>query len=194
MNEKIHPSNKKTIVLIGMMGAGKTTTGFSIAQRLNLKFVDSDKEIEKLENLTVEEVIEQKGEEYYKKLEKKIISDFLNNNQPQILSIGGNSFENDEIRKMIKEKAISIFIDVDYPILLERVKKKNTRPILEKGNKEEILKKLYDEKLPYYKKADIVINTTYLNKDTSLNVILSTIAQYIRDYDFEEKDENSDKE
>ena len=188
MSENIHPSDKKTIILIGMMGAGKTTTGFSLAQHLNLRFIDSDREIEKIEGMSITEIFEQKGEEYFSKKEKQVIAKLLDNNEPQVLSIGGNAFDNKETRELIKEKAISIFLDVDYATLLERVKRKNTRPVLENGNKEEILKKLFDEKHPIYEEADIVINTTYLKKDTSLNVILSSIAQYIRDYsDNEEK-------
>ena len=188
MEETIKPANKKTIILIGMMGAGKTTTGFTLAQRLNIKFIDSDREIEKAENASIVDIFNTKGEEYFKKLERKIISKILNTHQPQVLSIGGNAFDDESIRALIKERAISVFLDVEFDTLLERVKRKNTRPLLEQGNKGEILKDLYDKKIPIYREADITVNTTYLNRDTAINVIMGSISQYIRDY---EKNENN---
>ena len=188
MQDRIHPANRKTIILIGMMGAGKTTTGFSLAQRLNIKFIDSDREIEKAEGMSVNEIFDNKGEDYFKKVERKAISKILNNHQPQVLSIGGNAFDDKDIRSMIKEKAISVFLDVEFDVLLERVKRKNTRPLLEQGNKEEILRELFNKKVPIYREADITINTTYLNRDTSINVIMGSIAQYIREFDKNEEE------
>lgn len=183
MEERIHPANRKTIILIGMMGAGKTTTGFTLAQRLNIKFIDSDREIEKNEGMTVVDIFNTNGEEYFKKIERKTIAKILNSHQPQVLSIGGSAFDDKDIRDIIKEKAISVFLEVEFEILLERVKRKNTRPLLEQGNKEEILKEIYEKKMPVYKEADVIINTTYLNRDTSINVIMGSIAQYIREFE-----------
>ncbi|MDR3290086.1 MAG: AAA family ATPase [Rickettsiales bacterium] len=180
MEEKVEAKDKKTIVLIGMMGAGKTTTGFNLAQRLNLKFVDSDFIIEKNEGKDVTAIFDEKGEKYFHDMEKGIITDILNSNKPQILSIGGNSYDDEEIRRLIKQKAVSIFLEVEYNVLLERVKRKNTRPLLENGDKAEILKEIFDKKISVYQEADIVINTTYLNKETSLNVIINSITQYIK--------------
>lgn len=183
MEERIRPANRKTIILIGMMGAGKTTTGFTLAQRLNIKFIDSDREIEKAENMSIVDIFSSKGEEYFQKVERKVISKILNSHQPQVLSIGGNAFDDKDIRDLIREKAISVFLEVEFETLLERVKRKNTRPLLEQGNKESILKELFDKKMPIYREADITINTTYLNRDTAINVIMGSIAQYIRDFD-----------
>lgn len=183
MEETLHPSLKRTIALIGMMGAGKTTTGFGLAQRLGIKFVDSDREIEKEENLTSSEIFEQKGEEYYKTVEKKIIKKILNTTKPQVLSIGGNSYDDEDIRKIIKEKTISIFLDVDLDILIKRVERRNNRPVLEGKNKAELMTKIYNNKFPIYSSStDITINTTYLNKDTTINVIMQLISDYINNY------------
>ena len=102
---------RRTIVLIGMMGAGKTTTGFGLAQRLGIQFIDSDREIEKMEGLSTVEIFEQKGEEYFKEIEKKVIKKILNTTKPQVLSIGGNAYDNEDVRRIIKEKAISIFLE-----------------------------------------------------------------------------------
>ena len=125
MEEILHPSLRRTIVLIGMMGAGKTTTGFGLAQKLGLKFIDSDREIEKAENLTTSEIFEQKGEDYFKEIEKVAIKKILKTTKPQVLSIGGNAFDDTEVRQIIKEKAISVFLDVDLDVLIKRVERSN---------------------------------------------------------------------
>lgn len=183
MEETLHPSQRRTIVLIGMMGAGKTTTGFGLAQRLGIKFVDSDREIEKAEGLSTTNIFEQKGEGYYKEVEKKVIKKILNTTKPQVLSIGGNSYDNEEVRKIIKEKAISIFLDVDLDVLIKRVERRNNRPVLEGKDKTEVMTQIYNDKYPIYNTTDIVVNTTYLNKDTTINVITQLISDYINNYD-----------
>ena len=182
MEEVMHPANRKTIVLVGMMGAGKTTTGFGLAQKLGLKFIDSDREIERLEGGNVSSIFNEKGEEYFKTIERKTINKILNTNKPQVLSIGGNAFDDEIIREKIKEKAISIFLEVDLDILVERVKRRNNRPVLESGDKEEIMRELYESKMPIYTKADVSINTTYLTREVSINVILKLISDYINHY------------
>lgn len=188
MTDVLHPSMRRTIVLIGMMGAGKTTTGFGLAQRLGIQFVDSDREIEKMEGLTTVEIFEQKGEEYFKEIEKKVIRKILNTVKPQVLSIGGNAYDNDDIREIIKEKAISIFLDVDLDVLIKRVERRNNRPLLEGKNKAEIMTKIYDDKYDIYNTTDIVVNTTYLNKDTTINVITQLISDYISNFDKNRRD------
>lgn len=185
MEEILHPSRRRTIVLIGMMGAGKTTTGFGLAQKLGLKFIDSDREIEKAENLTTTELFEQKGEEYFKEVEKLAIKKILKTTKPQVLSIGGNAFDDPEVRQMIKEKAISVFLDVDLDVLIKRVERRNSRPALEGKDKAAIMTGIYESKHDIYSTADIVVNTTYLNKDTTINVIMQLISDYINNYDEE---------
>jgi shikimate kinase len=182
MEEIIHPSKRRTIVLIGMMGAGKSTTGFGLAQKLGIKFVDSDRELEKTENMTLVEILEQKGEDHLRNLEKKIVKKILNASKPQVLSIGGSSFEDDELRKTIKEIAISVFLDVDLDTLIKRVERRNNRPALDGKNKAEIMRDLYSSKYDVYSQSDIVVNTTYLNKDTTTNVIMQLIGDFINNY------------
>lgn len=193
MEEVIHPSNRKTIVLVGMMGAGKTTTGFGLAQRLGIKFVDSDREIEKLENKTATQIFEEKGEEYFKTVERKVISKILNSPQSQVLSIGGNAFDDDVIRHKIKEKAVSIFLEVDLDVLLKRVERRNNRPVLENGDKVKIMTDIYNQKMEVYSKADISVNTTFLNKETTINVIIKLLMDYIKNFDPKKAAEKGDE-
>ncbi len=183
MEEVIHPSNRKTIVLVGMMGAGKTTTGFGLAQRLGIKFVDSDREIEKAEGCPVSEIFKNKGEEYFREIERKVIRKILNSNSSQVLSIGGNAFDDDVIREKIKEKAISIYLEVDLDTLIKRVERRTNRPMLEDGDKTQIMTDLYNQKTPLYSQADICLNTTFLNKDTTINVIIKLLVEYITNFD-----------
>jgi shikimate kinase len=182
MEEILHPSRKRTIVLIGMMGAGKTTTGFGLAQKLGIKFVDSDREIEKAEGLTTGEIFDSKGVDYFREAEKVIIKKILKTSKPQVLSIGGNAYDDNEVRQIIKEIAISVFIDVDLDILIKRVERRNNRPLLEGKDKAEVMTAIYNEKYPIYSTTDIIVNTTYLNKDTTINVIMQLISDYINNY------------
>lgn len=183
MEEVIHPSNRKTIVLVGMMGAGKTTTGFGLAQRLGIKFIDSDREIEKAEGMQISNIFKEKGEEYFREVERKTIRKILNSNNSQVLSIGGNAFDDEVIREKIKEKAISIFLEVDLDTLIKRVERRNNRPMLEEGDKTEIMTELYNIKTPIYSQADICLNTTFLNKDTTINVIVKLLVEHITNFD-----------
>jgi len=179
MNDFIRPTDRKIVTLVGMMGAGKTTTGFGLAQRLNIKFIDSDREIEKIENQSITKIFNDRGEEYLKSCEKEVIHKLSNFNKPHVLSIGGRSFEDDSVRKIIKEKTISLFLEVELEVLLERVKRRNTRPFLELGNKEDIMQKIYSEQLELYKQADVIVNTTYLRRETAIDVIVKSLGEYI---------------
>lgn len=182
MESRIHPANRKTIVLVGMMGAGKTTTGFGLAQRLNIKFIDSDREVERKEGKNIKEIFEKHPEEYFRKVEAEVIDRILESPKPQVLSIGGNAFDNSIIRQKVQSKAISVFLEVELETLIERVMRRKTRPILERGNKREIMCDLYGKKIDIYKTADIIINTTYLNRDTSINVIIKSVVDYMKDF------------
>jgi len=179
MEEYAKPKDKRTILLIGMMGAGKSTVGFALSQRLNIKFIDTDDVIEKTEGKSMNEIFSDKGAPYLQNLEKDVIKNVLLNKQPQVVSIGGNAYDDDDNRKIIKQNSITVYLEVEYDVLLERVKRKNTRPLLEQGDKVEVFKKIFDEKTPIYKSADIIINTTYLNKETAINLILKSINDYI---------------
>ena len=99
------------------------------------------------------------------------------------MSIGGNAFDDELIRKKIKERAVSIFLEVDLDVLLKRVSRRTNRPVLEAGDKVEIMTELYHKKMEIYSKADISINTTFLNRDTAVNVVIKLLMEYIKNFD-----------
>ncbi len=148
----------KAIVLIGLMGCGKSSIGRRLADEIGIKFFDLDLEIEKAEGLTVTEIFKKHGEEYFRQKEEEIVQDIVSH-ELCVLATGGGAFINDKIRTLIKAKTTSVWIKVGFDILLERVSRKNTRPLLEKGDKAEILKNLMDKRYPIYEKADIIVDS-----------------------------------
>jgi shikimate kinase len=149
---------KKPVVIVGMMGSGKSTIGKRLAHKLNLQFYDSDKTIEERENLSVVDIFYYKGEEYFRQEEANIIKEILGYGSV-ILSTGGGSFLIEEVREMVKKKATSIWLKTDLSTIHKRVSRRNTRPGLDTADdKLEVLQKIAEEALPIYQEADIVID------------------------------------
>jgi shikimate kinase len=166
----------KTIVLVGLMGCGKSSVGRRLARFLNVPFTDLDNKIESIANMSITEIFAQHGESYFRQLELDTIKNLLDGS-PMILATGGGTFINEEIRNIIKENAISIWIKADLATLLERVSRKNTRPLLEKGNKKEILKDLMDKRYPIYEQADITVETC----DNSHDIVRKRIIEALNE-------------
>ncbi len=167
---------KKTIILIGMMGAGKTSIGRELAKKLDLPFIDSDERIEEKVGCSISWIFDIKGEDGFRKIEKEVIAEIINQNERCVLSIGGGAFINSETRKLIKEKSLSIWLKSSLDLIFERVSRSTTRPLLEKGNKKEILKKLINERYPIYAQADITIE----NEGKSKNAIIREIINLLQ--------------
>ncbi len=179
MNHEPQTTNplNKTIVLVGLMGCGKSTIGKRLARSLDLPFVDLDNYIEEIAGMSISEIFANHGEPYFRKLELENITKILDG-APAILATGGGAFINPEIRKHIKDKGISVWIKADLPTLLERVSRKNTRPLLESGDKEEILKDLMEKRYPLYEQADITVNTTRGTHEVVLQNIIEAINEH----------------
>lgn len=169
----------KPIVLIGLMGAGKTSVGHRLAKRLELPFTDIDNKIESLEGRTVHRIFEEDGEEVFRKKENDIIKETLEK-MPHVIATGGGAFINNKNRSLIKEKAITIWLKAPIDVLVERVSRKNTRPLLEKGNKQEIMKKLMEERYPVYEEADIVVESSPGPHYIVVDKILKKLEEYGR--------------
>ncbi|ASK86985.1 shikimate kinase 1 [Sphingorhabdus sp. SMR4y] len=146
----------RPIVLVGLMGVGKTTVGRRLAKRLGLDFVDADEEIEQAAGLTVEEIFNRFGEDYFRDGERRVIARLMDGER-QIIATGGGAFMNPETRALIQEKALSIWLDADLDTLVKRVARRNTRPLLKSGDPAKILADLAEIRNPVYATAHIHI-------------------------------------
>ncbi|MHA1541153.1 MAG: shikimate kinase [Alphaproteobacteria bacterium] len=157
---KLELKIKKPIVFVGLMGAGKTTIGRRVASNLGLKFNDLDKEIERTSNFSIIELFSIYGEEWFRKGEAGVLKRMLETAPIQkVLSTGEGAFLAKENRKMIKEKAISIWLKADLDLLVRRTSYKKTRPQLLNTDSRKVLQKLMEERSAIYAEADIIIET-----------------------------------
>ncbi len=152
-----HPLDKP-IVLIGLMGAGKTTVGRRLSARLGVDFIDTDSEIEAAAGRTISDIFEEFGEEEFRDGERRVIARLLTET-PKILATGGGAYMDPETRVKIKEAAYSIWLKADVELLVERVGRRNTRPLLKTGNPAEILTRLSKERGQIYAEADLTVES-----------------------------------
>ncbi len=149
---------RKNICIMGLMGSGKSIIGKDLSKYLNFKFYDTDKEIELKTKKSVNEIFKEDGELYFRKLEEKICIKLLNQNNC-VISLGGGSIINTEIRNSIKENSYSIYLQVRLNNLVNRLKSSKKRPLLNNNiSKVEILKNLYNNRKKFYEKADLIVN------------------------------------
>ncbi|TNE38273.1 MAG: shikimate kinase [Alphaproteobacteria bacterium] len=168
---------KKTIVLVGLMGAGKSSVGRRLAAKLNLPFRDADAEIETASNLSIPEFFELHGEEAFREGERKVISRLLR--EPRhVLATGGGAFMNKKTRLLITRMACSIWLRADLDVLYKRCMKRNNRPLLKNGNPRHTLKRLMDERYPVYSEADIVVDSGEGPHEIVVDKIIAALAEY----------------
>ncbi len=146
----------RSIVLVGLMGSGKTAIGRRLAQRLGLEFVDSDTEIEWAAGMTIPEIFSRYGEPYFRDGERRVMARLLADG-PRIIATGGGAFMNAETRARIAESGVSLWLKGDVDVLWRRVRKRTHRPLLQNPNPEATLKKLMDERYPIYAQADVTV-------------------------------------
>ncbi len=171
-------SLRKTIVLVGLMGAGKTTVGRRLAKTLDVNFKDSDDEIAAAAGCSIPDIFEIHGETIFRDLEQRVISRLLTDEQPQVLATGGGAWMNPNVRTLIKEHAISVWLKADLDILVERVSRRGGRPLLEKGDKRVILAKLMDERYPVYGEADVAIESGSGAHERVVESIIEALKQH----------------
>ncbi|MFO1188422.1 MAG: shikimate kinase [Alphaproteobacteria bacterium] len=154
-----HGPLPKPVVMIGLMGAGKTTVGRKLAQILGVDFVDADQEIEAAAGITISEIFARHGETAFREGERRVMLRLLDG-PPRVIATGGGAFMNAEVRAHIRAHGIAIWLRAPIDLLLARVQKRRNRPLLEQGDKRAILEKLIAERYPVYAEADIVIDAT----------------------------------
>ncbi|MBK0328310.1 shikimate kinase [Rhodobacteraceae bacterium F11138] len=147
---------KKTVVMVGMMGAGKTAVGRALAGRLGVPFLDSDAEIERAANRTVPEIFERDGEPFFRQKESQVISRLLDE-QCGILSTGGGAFLSEANRRMISQRGVSVWLNADLRVLWSRVRHKDTRPLLRTADPWATLGEIYRARVPLYALADLSV-------------------------------------
>ncbi|MEY8099106.1 shikimate kinase [Falsihalocynthiibacter sp. S25ZX9] len=147
---------QKTVVLVGMMGAGKTAIGKALATELNVPFLDSDEEITKAANRSIAEIFERDGEAFFRERETEVITRLLKEERG-VLSTGGGAFLSERNRDVIAKTGFSLWLQADLDLLWSRVRHKNTRPLLRTDNPYKTLKSLYELRVPAYSKAEAVV-------------------------------------
>lgn len=168
----------RTIVLVGLMGAGKTSVGKRLAARLGLEFRDADHEIEAAAGLTVSEIFEKFGEEEFRKGERRVIARLLD--EPvHVLATGGGAFMDPETRATIRQSGLSLWLKADLDTLVERTSRRNTRPLLRSGNPREILEKLIAVRYPVYGQADLVVESSPASLDTTVDKVLGALSSHL---------------
>ncbi|RZI47603.1 shikimate kinase [Rickettsiales endosymbiont of Peranema trichophorum] len=160
----------KPIVLIGMVGSGKSTIGKKLAQKLNKQFYDSDHVMEMREGLSVLDIHDYRGENYFRAKEEEVIKEILGYGEV-VLSTGGNSFMNDSIRQLIKDHGVSVWLYSDIDTTYNRVSRRNTRPGLDTGDKLKIIEQMVLEYYPIYEEADIKVE----NRNSNVHYIVDDI-------------------
>ena len=161
---------KKNLVLLGMMGSGKSTIGKFLSKKTNYKFIDIDKEIETEKNLSISNIFEKYGEDYFRKLEKEITLKYINY-ENVIISLGGGAFLDEQIRKQVLKNSLSIWLNWNAKTLIKRIKNSKKRPIIFSLNENEI-NELIKERNKTYSKAQIKIDCDNLKKIEIVNYII----------------------
>ncbi|HYV70231.1 MAG TPA: shikimate kinase [Pseudolabrys sp.] len=160
----------RSIVLVGMMGAGKSSIGRRLAARLGIPFIDADAEIESAAGMTIPEIFDKHGEPYFRAGEARVIARLLDNG-PQVLATGGGSLMDSQTRALIGEKGVSIWLKADIDVLLKRTKRRNDRPLAEK------IKDLLPIREPLYAQADIVVQSRDEPHDTIVDEIMMQLPR-----------------
>ena len=168
----------RTIVMVGMMGAGKSSIGRRLAMRLGMQFADADTEIEQAANASIPEIFELHGEAYFRDGERRVIQRLLDG-PPKVLATGGGAFIQPETRAAISSRAISIWLKADRDLLLSRVKRRNNRPLLKSGDPGETIDRLIAERYPVYAEANIHIQSRDVAHDAVIDDILNALADHL---------------
>ena len=170
----------KPIVLVGMMGAGKTTVGRRLAARLGRKFLDSDDEIETAAGMSIEEFFAAHGEPEFRAGEARVISRLLKQDNI-VLATGGGAFVNPETRALINANAVSVWIKAEFELLFSRVSRRSNRPLLKTANPRETLKGLITARYPIYAEAHLTVVSTDVPQDIVASQVIEAVNAYLKD-------------
>jgi shikimate kinase len=165
----------RSIVLIGLMGAGKTAVGRRLANRLDFPFIDADSEIEMAAGTSISEIFDEQGEAYFRQGERKVIARLLEGG-PQVLATGGGAYMNADTRANIKARGLSVWLRAELRVLLKRVQRRDNRPLLACGDPETVMKKLMTERYPIYEEADVIVESRDVPHDVIVGAVIDALA------------------
>ena len=171
---------QRTIALVGLMGAGKTSVGRRLAQALGLPFRDADEEVERAAGRSVSEIFAQLGEPAFRDGERRVIARLLDD-APHVLATGGGAFMNDQTRQLIAERATSVWLKADVDVLVRRVTRKNDRPLLQGRDPHAVLTALAAERYPVYGLADITVESVETPHHASVQAIIDALRARVAD-------------
>ena len=169
---------RRSVVLVGMMGAGKSSVGRRLAARLGIAFVDADVEIEKAAGMTISEIFAAQGEAYFRAGETRVIARLLDGG-PQVLATGGGAFMNADTRTAIRAKGISVWLRATLDVLTRRIKRRGDRPLLKNADPAETLRRLIEERDPVYAEADLTVESRDVPHETIVDEMLQGLRARI---------------
>jgi len=170
----------RPLVLVGMMGAGKTTVGRRLAARLGRHFVDSDEEVEKAAGMTIEDIFATRGEADFRAGEVRVIARLLKETD-LVLGTGGGAFMNAETRGLVKAAAVSVWIKADTDVLFARVQRRSNRPLLKTANPRQTLQDLIDKRYPTYAEADVTVLSRDVPQDQVASEVIEAVIAHLGD-------------
>ena len=176
--EIVRALGKRAIVLIGMMGAGKSTVGRRLAARLGLSFVDADMEIEAAAGMSIPDIFAAHGEQYFRDGEVRVIARLLEGG-PCVVATGGGAWMRAETRERIRARGISMWLKADIDVLLRRVKRRSDRPLLQTADPVATIEKLVAERYPVYAEADLTLLSREVPHDRIVDESLCALAAYL---------------
>lgn len=177
LEDAIQATQDRAIVLVGLMGAGKTSIGRRLAERMGLNFIDADHEIERAAGKSIPDIFAEHGEAHFRDGERKVIARLLENGK-QVLATGGGAFMNEETRAAIKAHGISVWLKADLQLLLKRVAKRGGRPLLENRDPAEVLQNLIDLRYPVYAQSDITVESADVQHNAMVNEVVHALAHW----------------
>ena len=180
-NKRDH-APKKTIVLVGIMGAGKSTVGKILADRLGMRFIDADQEIERAAGCTITDFFEKYGEGEFRKGEERVISRILAG-EPCVLATGGGAFMSEATRLLIKKIATSVWLRASFEVLAKRLEKRSDRPLLQTADPQQALKALIKKRYPIYNDADFIVDV----ENDGVDITVSKVVECLGDYCYSEQ-------
>ena len=166
---------RRSIVLVGMMGAGKSSIGRRLAGRLGIPFIDADAEIEKAADMSISEIFAAHGEPYFRAGEARVISRLLESG-PQVLATGGGAFMNADTRAVIRDKGVSVWLRATLDVLSRRIKRRGDRPLLKNADPVETLKRLIEQRYPTYALADVTVESRDVPHEAIVDEIVAGLC------------------